>query len=56
MGTITPERDSSSTRDCHGSTVNPEGHVTVDPAKRDLPFVSSVANVSGRLIASVPAG
>jgi Rieske Fe-S protein len=40
---------------CHGSTFDPDGHVTGGPAKRDLPAFSTFINESGDLLIKVPA-
>jgi Rieske Fe-S protein len=39
---------------CHGSTFNPDGHVTHGPAHRDLPVLPAVANANGQLLVTVP--
>ena len=41
---------------CHGSTFDPMGHVTLGPAKRDLPVLPTVVRESGHLIVTVPGG
>jgi Rieske Fe-S protein len=40
---------------CHGSTFNPDGHVTGGPAKRDLPALETVIDENGDLLVTVPA-
>lgn len=35
---------------CHGSTFDPDGHVTKGPARRDLPVLSISSNDSGQLV------
>ena len=41
---------------CHGSTFDPMGHVTLGPAKRDLPVFTTVMDQHGDLLVTVPAG
>lgn len=40
---------------CHGSTFDPNGHVTEGPAKRDLPTLATFINKDGNLLVTVPA-
>ena len=40
---------------CHGSTFNPDGLVTHDPAKRDLPMLATFINEKRELLVQVPA-
>ena len=40
---------------CHGSTFNPDGHVTEGPAKRDLPVLETLVDENGDLFVKVPA-
>jgi Rieske Fe-S protein len=40
---------------CHGSTFNPDGHVTGGPARRDLPALETVMAENGCLLVRVPA-
>ena len=40
---------------CHGSTFDPNGHVTEGPAKRDLPLLPLFTNEHGQLIVTVTA-
>ena len=47
---LTAEADRSFYCDCHGSTFDPEGKVTVGPAKRDLPVLPSFTNEKGHLM------
>lgn len=35
---------------CHGSTFDPDGHVTKGPARIDLPLLSMVTNDQGQLL------
>lgn len=44
------DRDRSFYCPCHGSTFNPDGHVTQGPAKQDLPVFSTSLNESGHLL------
>ena len=39
---------------CHGSTFDPDGHVTKGPARRALPMLSAYTNEQGQLIVNVP--
>jgi len=39
---------------CHGSTFDPNGHVTHGPARRDLPVLPTSVNESGQLLVTVP--
>ncbi|HZR21795.1 MAG TPA: Rieske (2Fe-2S) protein [Verrucomicrobiae bacterium] len=48
------ERDRSFYCPCHGSTFDPNGHVTLGPAKRDLPVLATAVDEQGKLIVSVP--
>ena len=41
---------------CHGSTFDPNGHVTHGPARRDLPVLATSVNESGCLLVTIPAG
>jgi cytochrome b6-f complex iron-sulfur subunit len=50
---INPESDRSFTCDCHGSTFDPDGRVTLGPATRDLPVLDSFTNEGGRLLVRV---
>lgn len=50
------EPDHSFRCPCHGSTFDPAGHVTLGPAKRDLPVFSTVVDERGQLLVTVPAG
>ena len=49
------EPDKSFYCKCHGSTFDPNGHVTEGPAKRDLPVLPSFTNENGQLIVTVAA-
>ncbi|HEY5346466.1 MAG TPA: Rieske (2Fe-2S) protein [Verrucomicrobiae bacterium] len=40
---------------CHGSTFDPNGHVTEGPARLDLPVLPSFTNEHGQLIVTVTA-
>jgi len=35
---------------CHGSTFDPDGHVTLGPARRDLPIFSTTTDENGQLL------
>lgn len=48
------EKDRTFYCPCHGSTFNAQGHVTMGPAKRDLPELASSINERGELVVSVP--
>ncbi len=39
---------------CHGSSFDPEGHVKVGPAKRDLPIFATVVDERGQLLVTIP--
>jgi cytochrome b6-f complex iron-sulfur subunit len=41
---------------CHGSTFDPNGHVTEGPARRDLPVLETSVDGSGQLMVTVPEG
>jgi Rieske Fe-S protein len=47
---LTAERDRSFYCKCHGSTFDPDGHVTEGPARRDLPLLPAYINEQGQLI------
>ena len=49
------EPDRSFLCPCHGSTFDPNGHVTEGPAKRDLPTLTTFINEKGELLVKVPA-
>jgi Rieske Fe-S protein len=49
------ERDHSFYCPCHGSTFNPNGHLTEGPARRDLPIFATFVNGNGKLLVTVPA-
>ena len=38
---------------CHGSTFDPEGHVTLGPAERDLPVCATAVDERGQLLVTV---
>ena len=40
---------------CHGSTFDPNGHVTHGPAPRDLPVLTTSVRESGLLLVTLPA-
>jgi Rieske Fe-S protein len=40
---------------CHGSTFDPNGHVTEGPARHDLPVLATSVNGNGELLVTVPA-
>ncbi len=43
------ESDHSFYCKCHGSTFDPDGHVTEGPARRDLPMFPATIDAGGRL-------
>jgi Rieske Fe-S protein len=49
------EPDHSFLCPCHGSTFDPNGHVTEGPARRDLPTLTTFINEKGELLVKVPA-
>jgi Rieske Fe-S protein len=48
-------RDHSFLCPCHGSTFDPNGHVTHGPAKRDLPALETFTNEKSELLVKMPA-
>ena len=50
------EPDESFSCPCHGSTFDPNGHVTRGPARRDLPCLPMSVNETGNLLVTVKAG
>ena len=52
---IDAESDRSFHCPCHGSTFDPNGHVTRGPARRDLPVFATSVNENGQLLVTVPA-
>ena len=48
--TLTPEPDRSFFCKCHGSTFDPDGHVTKGPARRDLPVYQVTTDDQGHVI------
>jgi cytochrome b6-f complex iron-sulfur subunit len=51
---LNAESDHSFYCKCHGSTFDPDGHVTDGPARRDLPVLSTVTDQNGQLLVTVP--
>jgi Rieske Fe-S protein len=51
---ISAEADRSFYCPCHGSTFDPNGHVTKSPARTDLPIYSIVSNDRGELMVQIP--
>lgn len=47
---LTSERDHTFYCKCHGSTFDPDGHVTQGPARRDLPFFATAVSADGQLL------
>ncbi len=47
------ESDQSFYCQCHGSTFDPDGHVTEGPARRDLPVLPSYTDAQGRLLVRI---
>jgi Rieske Fe-S protein len=41
---------------CHGSSFDPDGHVKMGPAKRDLPLFPTTVDDLGQLLVTVPVG
>jgi Rieske Fe-S protein len=52
---LNAEPDRSFHCPCHGSTFDPNGHVTEGPAKRDLPTLATFIDKNGNLLVTVPA-
>ena len=50
---LNTELDRSFYCPCHGSTFDPSGHVTVGPARRDLPVLATSVNENGQLLVMV---
>jgi Rieske Fe-S protein len=50
---LSAERDHSFYCPCHGSTFDPNGHVTEGPARVDLPVFPITPNEQGQLLVSV---
>lgn len=48
------ERDRTFSCPCHGSTFDPDGHVTEGPARRDLPVFATSVDENGRLLVTIP--
>ena len=46
------EKDQSFSCQCHGSTFDPDGHVTEGPARRNLPLLPTTVN-NGELLVTV---
>jgi Rieske Fe-S protein len=53
---LTAEPDRSFYCKCHGSTFDPNGHVTQGPARRDLPALPSFENEKGELLVEIRGG
>lgn len=51
---LNTEPDHSFYCTCHGSTFDPAGHVTLGPARRDLPVLNTVTDESGQMLVQVP--
>jgi Rieske Fe-S protein len=51
---LTAEPDHTFYCDCHGSTFDPDGRVTLGPATRNLPLLTASTSASGHLIVQVP--
>ncbi|MBV9491072.1 MAG: Rieske (2Fe-2S) protein [Verrucomicrobia bacterium] len=51
---LAAERDHSFYCKCHGSTFDPEGKVTLGPARRDLPRLPVSVNDHAHLLVKVP--
>ena len=52
---LSAEPDHSFYCKCHGSTFNPAGHVTLGPARRDLPVFATDTDEQGQLWVKVSA-
>jgi len=52
---LNAEPDHSFYCKCHGSTFDPAGHVTLGPARRDLPEFSTTTDENGQLLVKLPA-
>ena len=50
---LTAESDRSFYCKCHGSTFDPAGHVTLGPARSDLPILPTSVDEQGRLLVKV---
>lgn len=51
---LTAEPDRSFYCQCHGSTFDAAGHVTLGPARRDLPVLATVTDEHGQLLVKLP--
>jgi Rieske Fe-S protein len=51
---LTAESDRSFYCQCHGSTFDPSGKVTLGPARRNLPALALIENGSGQLLVKIP--
>ncbi|HKW29355.1 MAG TPA: Rieske (2Fe-2S) protein [Verrucomicrobiae bacterium] len=51
---LTAESNRSFYCPCHGSTFDPNGHVTEGPAKRDLPMLEMSIDQNGDLLVRLP--
>ena len=51
---LSAEPDRSFYCKCHGSTFDPAGHVTLGPARRDLPVFATDTDEHGQLLVKVP--
>ena len=52
---INTEANKSFSCPCHGSTFDPNGHVTKGPARRDLPVYQISTNAKGELLVTIAA-
>jgi Rieske Fe-S protein len=52
---LSAEPDRSFYCKCHGSTFDPAGHVTLGPARRDLPVFTTDTDENGQLLVKLPA-
>ena len=50
---LNTEADKTFSCPCHGSTFDPEGHVTKGPARRDLPMYEVSTNEKGELMVTI---
>jgi|SRR5579862_1392115 len=50
---LNAEADKTFSCPCHGSTFDPDGHVTKGPARRDLPVYEISTNDKGELLVTI---
>lgn len=54
--TLEAEDDRTFYCPCHGSTFDPDGHVTEGPARRNLPVLVLSTDDKGNVLVTIPAG